>query len=64
MPLPSNFNEWEHLQDQIRYHHIQMLDLYIKNQASYDVSTTKSSQKQACKIKYSDSSAMPHIRLW
>ncbi|MFM6268474.1 MAG: hypothetical protein ACKPFA_18545 [Dolichospermum sp.] len=64
MPLPSNFNEWEHLQDQIRFHHNKLVDLYFKNQANDDVSTPKASLKHACKIKDSDSAAMTQIRLW
>ncbi|MFM6722922.1 MAG: hypothetical protein ACKPJF_00415 [Dolichospermum sp.] len=64
MPLPQGFNEWEHLQDQIRFHHNKLVDSYFKNQGNEDISTPKASLKHACKIKDSDSAAMTQIRLW
>ena len=64
MPLPQGFNEWEHLQDKIRFHHNKMVDAYFKNQADNDISTPKSSLKHACKIKDSDNVPMVQLRLW
>lgn len=64
MPLPQGFNEWEHLQDKIRFHHNKMVDLYFKNQADNDISTPKASLKHACKIKDSDNIPMTQLRMW
>ncbi|NET72924.1 MAG: hypothetical protein F6K62_18925 [Sphaerospermopsis sp. SIO1G2] len=54
MTLPANFDEWEHLQDQVRRWHNKRVDLWFKNQPNNDVSTPKSSLKHACKIKDED----------
>lgn len=64
MPLPPNFNEWEHLQDSIRLQHNKLVRQYFKNQADDDISTPKASLKHACVLKDSDTVAMTQLRLW
>jgi hypothetical protein len=64
MPLPDNFNEFEHLQDLIRLEHNKAVRAYFKNQADDDISTPKASLKHACLIKDEDTASMTQIRLW
>ncbi|MCC5640541.1 hypothetical protein LC593_32875 [Nostoc sp. CHAB 5844] len=64
MPLPTNFNEFEHLQDLVRREHNKAVRLYFKNQSDDDISTPKSSLKHACLIKDEDNAAMTQMRLW
>ena len=64
MPLPSNFNEFEHLQDLIRLEHNKAVRAYFKNQPDDDISTPKASLKHACSIKDQDTAAMTQMRLW
>lgn len=64
MPLPENFNEFEHLQDLIRREHNKAVRTYFKNQPDDDISTSKSSLKHACLIKDQDTAAMTQMRLW
>lgn len=64
MPLPANFNEFEHLQDLIRKEHNKAVRNYFKNQEDEDISTPKSGLKHACVIKDEDSASMTLMRLW
>ncbi|ARV63373.1 hypothetical protein BZZ01_32765 (plasmid) [Nostocales cyanobacterium HT-58-2] len=64
MPLPDGFDEWEHLQDQVRLAHNQAVQTYFKNQPDDDISTPKRSLKHACLIKDSDTATMTMMRLW
>ncbi|WP_414573365.1 hypothetical protein [Nostoc sp. CCY 9925] len=64
MPLPDNFDEWEHLQDTVRRWHNKAVDKWFKNQPDNDISTPKPSLKHACKMKDGDTSTMTMMRLW
>lgn len=64
MPLPVNFNEFEHLQDLIRKEHNKAVKNYFKNQDDDDISTPKAGLKHACLIKDEDSASMTQLRLW
>ena len=64
MSLPTDFNEYEHLQDMIRRHHNTAVNEWFKNQSDNDVSTPKAALKHACKIKDNDTATMTAIRLW
>jgi hypothetical protein len=64
MPLPANFDEWEHLQDAIRVYHNKAVRLYYKNQPDDDISTPKASLKHGCLIKDGDTVEMTMMRLW
>jgi hypothetical protein len=64
MPLPTNFSEWENLQNLIRLEHNKAVRNYFKNQPDDDVSTPKSRLKHSCLIKDDDTSTMTLIRLW
>jgi len=62
MPLPDNFSEWEHLQDQLRRYHNPEVQKFFKNQPDNDISTPKASLKHACLMKDSDTAEMTLIR--
>ncbi|WP_414620321.1 hypothetical protein [Calothrix sp. CCY 0018] len=64
MPLPTQFSEWEHLQDLIRLDHNRAVLRYFKNTPDNDVSTTKSKLKHACVIKDDDTATMTQLRMW
>lgn len=64
MPLPENFNEFEHLQDLIRKEHNKAVKNYFKNQEDNDISTPKAGLKHACLIKDEDTSTMTVMRMW
>jgi hypothetical protein len=64
MPLPDNFDEWEHLQDMIRRDHNKAVLSYFKNQDDDDISTPKRALKHACKIKDEDTATMTMMRMW
>jgi len=64
MPLPTNFSEFEHLQDLVRREHNKLVKAYFKNQPDDDISTPKAALKHACLIKDEDNAAMTQLRLW
>ena len=64
MPLPADFNEFEHLQDLIRLEHNKDVRKYFKNQADDDISTPKASLKHACLVKDEDTAIMTQMRQW
>ena len=64
MPLPSNFNEWEHLQNQVMREHNKMVKAWFKNQNDNDISTPKASLKHACIMKDEDTVSMMIERQW
>lgn len=64
MPLPLNFNEWEHLQNTIKLWHNKAVAKWFKNQTVNDISTPKAALRQACTIKDNDTSTITLIRLW
>lgn len=64
MPLPTNFSEFEHLQNLIRLEHNKVVKAYFKNQADDDISTPKASLKHACLIKDDDTASMTQMRQW
>lgn len=64
MPLPENFNEWEHLQDTVRLWHNKLVSQYFKNQAVNDISTPKAALRHACTMKDVDTATMTMMRLW
>lgn len=64
MPLPENFNEWEHLQDTVRLWHNKAVNKWFKNQPENDISTPKRALRHACTMKDGDTSTMTMMRLW
>ncbi|RAM51192.1 MAG: hypothetical protein C6Y22_12555 [Hapalosiphonaceae cyanobacterium JJU2] len=64
MPLPENFNEFEHLQSLVSKDHNKAVKAYFKNQPDDDISTPKASLKHACLIKDSDTANMTLMRMW
>ncbi|MHC5830928.1 MAG: hypothetical protein ACYT04_86975, partial [Nostoc sp.] len=64
MPLPDDFNEWEHLQDTIRLWHNKGVNQYFKSTESDSLTTPKQSLKVACTMKDSDTSTMTLMRMW
>ncbi|OKH15948.1 hypothetical protein FACHB389_35530 [Nostoc calcicola FACHB-389] len=64
MPLPPDFNHWEHLQDMLRLYHNKLVRQYFKNQPDNDISSRKPALKQACLIDDADTVAMTQLRLW
>lgn len=64
MPLPNQFSEFEHLQDQIRRVHNKEARDYFGDAPNEDVSTPRGSLKQACLIKDDDTAIMTLLRLW
>ena len=65
MPLPNNFSEWEHLQDQIRrIHNKQVRDYFSDISVDDDLATPRSSLRHACLMKNEDTSVMTQLRLW
>lgn len=64
MPLPANFNEWEHLQGQIMRLHNRAVRDWFNDAPDDDISTSRASMKQACLIKDNDTTALMHMRMW
>lgn len=64
MPLPDNFNEWEHLQDTVRRWHNKAVGQWFKNQQPNDISTPKAALRHACTMKDGDTATMTMMRLW
>ncbi len=64
MPLPEEFNEWEHLQHVIRRAHNSTVRDFFHSQADNDIDTPKGAAKQACLMKDDDTANMTIIRLW
>ncbi|MTJ11848.1 hypothetical protein FJR11_04400 [Anabaena sp. UHCC 0187] len=62
MPLPENFSEWKHLQDQIGRYHNKEVHKFFKNTNSDNFSTPKEHLKHACLMKNSDTSDMTLLR--
>ncbi|MEH2377610.1 MAG: hypothetical protein V7K27_01715 [Nostoc sp.] len=64
MPLPDDFNEWQHLKDTIRLWHNKGVNQYFKSTESDSLETPKKSLKVACTMKDSDTSTMTLMRMW
>ena len=64
MPLPDNFDAWEHLQDTVRLWHNKAVNQYFKNTTSDSLGTPKESLKVACTMRDGDTAAMTMMRLW
>jgi hypothetical protein len=64
MPLPPDFDEWQHLQSLVRSEHNKAVRNYFKNQPDNDISTPKRSLKHACLIKETDTVDMISTRQW
>ena len=65
MPLPNNFSEWEHLQDQIRrIHNKQVRDYFSDITVDDDLATPRASLRHACIMKDEDTATMAQLRLW
>lgn len=64
MPLPPDFRDLEHLQDIVRREHNRAVDRWFRQQPDNDISTSKSSMKQACKIKDEDNVLIMLQRQW
>ncbi len=64
MPLPEDFNEWEHLQNTIRYAHNKAVRDFFSSQADNDIDSIKGSAKHACLMKDNDTTAMTTLRMW
>ncbi|BAY15703.1 hypothetical protein NIES21_15220 [Anabaenopsis circularis NIES-21] len=64
MALPTNFSEWEHLQDTIRLWHNKSVNKYFNNTPADSLETPKSSLRVACTMKDSDTATMTMMRMW
>ncbi len=64
MPLPENFSEWEHLQDQLRRVHNKEVSRWFKSTEIDSVATPKASMRQACMMKENDTSTMTVLRMF
>lgn len=64
MPLPDDFNEWEHLQNTLRRVHNEAVRDFYRSQPDNDISTTRASAKHACIMKDEDTSTMTVLRFW
>lgn len=64
MPLPPNFSEWEHLQNQIENLHNRRVMQFFRRQPDDDISTPKASLKHACLIKDNDTAQIVLMRQW
>jgi len=62
MPLPNNFNEFEHLQDTIRLWHNKAVAKFFKNQEVDSIATPKASLRMACTMKDGDTADMTILR--
>jgi len=63
MVLPANFQSWEHLQDVIRKVHNKAVKEEFSDTDDDDISTPRSSLKQACLIQDNDTSEIVSIRM-
>ncbi|MCC5641133.1 hypothetical protein LC593_35995 [Nostoc sp. CHAB 5844] len=64
MPLPDNFDPWEHLQDTLRLWHNKSVNKYFKNTPVDSLSTPKESLRVACTMRDTDTSTMTLMRMW
>jgi hypothetical protein len=64
MPLPTNFSEFRHLQDQVRRIHNERVLAWFSDAPDEDISTSRGSLKHACLIKPEDSAAIVAQRQW
>ncbi|PHJ62794.1 hypothetical protein VF14_26865 [Nostoc linckia z18] len=64
MPLPENFNEWEHLQDTVRRWHNKAVNQYFNKTPADSLETPKSSLRVACTMKDGDTATMTMMRMW
>jgi hypothetical protein len=64
MPLPDNFDPWEHLQDQLRLWHNKSINKYFKNTPRDSLETPKESLRVACEMRDTDTSTMTLMRMW
>lgn len=64
MPLPDDFNEWEHLQTTLRRVHNDAVRDFYRSQPDNDIGTARSSAKHACLMKDNDTSTMTVLRFW
>lgn len=64
MPLPEDFNEWEHLQHTLRRVHNEAVRDFYRSQPDNDISTSRSAAKHACLMKDNDTSSMTVLRFW
>ncbi len=64
MPLPPNFSEWEHLQNQVRRLHNERVRNYFDDVADDDdISTPRGSLRQASLLKDKDSAILTCVRM-
>jgi hypothetical protein len=64
MPLPENFNDWEHLQDTLRLWHNKAVGQYFKKTPIDSLETPKAALRVACTMKDNDTSTMTLMRMW
>ncbi|MFB2833483.1 hypothetical protein [Floridanema evergladense] len=64
MPLPQNFSEWEHLQNQVRrLHNERVREFFADVDQDDDISSPRGSLKQACLLKDKDSAIITAVRM-
>lgn len=63
MPLPENFNDWEHFSDVLRQVYNREVRKEFSDADDDDISTPRNSLKQACLIKDNDNEAMISARM-
>lgn len=64
MPLPEDFNEWEHLQHTLQRVHNEAVRDFYRSQPDNDIGTNRSAAKHACLMKDDDTSTMTVLRFW
>ena len=63
MPLPDNFQAWEHLQDVIRKVHNKLVKEEFDDADDDDINTPRSSLKKACLIDDNDTIEITNMRM-
>lgn len=64
MPVPEEFNEWEHLQNTIKRAHNDAVRDFFRGQEDGDIGTVKGAARHACLMKDDDTTAMTTLRMW
>jgi hypothetical protein len=64
MPLPENFNDWEHLQDTLRLWHNKAVAKYFNKTPADSLETPKSALRVACTMRDNDTANMTLMRMW
>ena len=64
MPLPEDFNEWEHFQHTLQRAHNQAVREFYRDQPDNSIGTNRASAKHACIMKDDDTTTLTVLRMW